>query len=332
MSNNRSGGALRKIGLPAFAAIMAACPALAQDRGQVSIGFARSEAVDSNAARWVVCYSVDFDAKENYVGSIIATTYKNTADNNGNVRWRETLKEKYGLDKSLYGGCNVEESDADAQWRYGEFTKPNLTHPKRIILVDWQMKPAATKIEGKKKDISPGTSDASAASPPPVAPPKYVEVQGPNGTMRLSPEVIARNAAAADDHKRKLEEHAENVARAKAEQDIATAKHAENVAAAAVARREYEQRLATNAAQVAANQAAALEGQKLRSKPGGVNAVYRGFNGPTCEIARRSALFGAGTSKGTKFAEVTQDLSGMPRTCNVQGWWWNTSKTGSSRQ
>ena len=90
--------------------------------------------------------------------------------------------------------------------------------------------------------------------------------------------------------------------------------------------------MAVNAAQVAASEAAQLEYRKAAAKPAGVNAVYRGFTGPTCEIARRSATHGSGTSAGTRFAEVTQDLSGMPKLCVVQGWSWNTSRTGSSRQ
>ena len=68
------------------------------------------------------------------------------------------------------------------------------------------------------------------------------------------------------------------------------------------------------------------------SAPAGVNAVYRGFNGPTCEIARNSAVRGSGTDKGSQFKEVTYVLSEKPRQCIVQGWAWTTSKTGSSRQ
>ncbi|MCY7271804.1 MAG: hypothetical protein LH485_07130, partial [Sphingomonas bacterium] len=159
-------------------------------------------------------------------------------------------------------------------------------------------------------------------------PNKYVEVQGPNGSMRLSPEVAARNKAAADEYRRKMEEHVSM----KADHARKLALHEQSKAAATAQKREHERQLAASAAQDSAHKAALLEHRKAAAKPPGVNAVYRGFNGTTCENARRSALFGSGTSKGTQFAEVTQDLSNMPRSCIVQGWWWNTSRTGSSRQ
>lgn len=175
------------------------------------------------------------------------------------------------------------------------------------------------------KPTSAGRASPNSGS----AAPKYVEVAGTDGTIaRLSPEVAARNKAAADEYRRKMDEHAN----ATANHERKLALHQQSIASAAAEKREHARRLAANAAEVATHQAALLEHRKMAAKPAGVNAVYRGFNGPTCEIARRSALFGSGTSKGTQFAEVTQDLSGMPRTCIVQGWWWNTSRTGSSRQ
>lgn len=175
--------------------------------------------------------------------------------------------------------------------------------------------------------ISFGGTKTKATVERPV-PDKYVEVQGPNGPMRLSPEVAARNQAAAEEYRRKMEEH-EGI---KAEHARKLASHEQSKAAAAAQRREHERQKAAHAAEVAANQAAQLEYRKLAAKPTGVNAVYRGFPGPTCEIARRSAIYGSSTNRGTRFAEVTQDLSRMPQVCIVQGWWWNTSRTGSLRQ
>ena len=42
--------------------------------------------------------------------------------------------------------------------------------------------------------------------------PKYIEVAGPNGIIRLSPEVAARNNAAAEEYRRKMEAHARDKA------------------------------------------------------------------------------------------------------------------------
>lgn len=265
MSKNstfRVAGGINVIFLGAFLLVP---PASAQDDGKVSIGFAESVEVDPDGPRWVVCYSVDFDAKKNYVGSIIATKYRDTADNNGNVRWREKLKAQFNLDKSLYGGCNVEKSAADAQWRYGEFIKFHPSHPKELFLVDWQMKPPAAK--GRSNDAGlPARPGKAVAKPidskPAVESPKYVEVSGPDGIIRLSPEVAERNQAAAEKYRRELEAHERAKADAKAAHDRKLAAHQENGAKAAAAMQAHEQKLAANAAEVAAHKAAMTDYKK----------------------------------------------------------------------
>ena len=195
--------------------------------------------------------------------------------------------------------------------------------------VDWPNPPVASSVAATApNEVSITFSDSARAAVKSGTPSRYVEVDGANGKMRLSPEVIARNRAAENEFQRKSDEHARKMA----EHNRRLAMHEQSIAQAAAEKRAHEQRLAANAAEVAAHQAALLEHRKLAAKPAGVNAVYRGFGGPTCEIARRSAILGSGTSKGTQFVEVTQDLSGMPRHCVVQGWWWNTTRTGSSRQ
>jgi hypothetical protein len=223
--------------------------------------------------------------------------------------------------------CTLLNSEADARAKYAG--RMNAASYAIIKSVAWKPTYAKPAKKVSKADASGKKSpDADAkTSEPAVTASKYVEVRGPGGTMRLSPEVVARNQAAKDDYERKLKEHADALARAKADQAAVEARHAERIAKAEAERREYERKLAANAA----SNAAAQEQYKTSLKPAGVNAVYRGFSGPTCEFARRSALFGAGTSKGTQFVEVAHDLS-MPGHCIVQGWWWNTSKTGSSRQ
>lgn len=195
--------------------------------------------------------------------------------------------------------------------------------------VNWPNPPvASSEAVASPNEVSITFSDSTRAAVNSGVQSRYVEVEGAQGKMRLSPEVIARNRAAEEEYRRKSDEHG----RTMAEHNRKLAKHEQSVAQAAAEKRAHEQRLAANAAEVASHQAALLELRKLAVKPPGVNAVYRGFVGSTCEIARRSAILGSGTSKGTRFAEVTQDLSGMPRTCIVQGWWWSTTRTGSSRQ
>lgn len=106
---------------------------------------------------------------------------------------------------------------------------------------------------------APGREDAEAGALSPTEPtkPKYVEVpDGSGGTIRLSPEVAARNQAAAEEYKRKLQEHAEAVARLEAEKQAMAARRAEILEKAAEEKREYERRPAEHAAEVAAQNAA----------------------------------------------------------------------------
>jgi hypothetical protein len=167
-----------------------------------------------------------------------------------------------------------------------------------------------------------------AATDKPTTP--FIEVTDKDSgkKLNLSPEVAARNKAAAEQYQREREAHA----KAQSEHSRKLAQPAEKTRNAAAAKQEHERQLALNAAQVAANEAAQEDYKKAAAKPAGVNSVYRGFNGPTCEMARISAVRGSGTDKGSQFKEVTYVLSDKPRQCIVQGWSWTTSKTGSSRQ
>ena len=106
------------------------------------------------------------------------------------------------------------------------------------------------------------SSPTKARAAPAAAPSKYVEVAGPDGLIRLSPEVVARNKAAADDYRRKMEEHA----RARAEHERKLALHQQSQAAAAAEQRAYQQQLAMNDAQVAAH-AAALAQHAAATRP-----------------------------------------------------------------
>lgn len=255
--------------------------------------------------------------------------------------WAADFKEhmrKAGVDVQ-YSGCRLWKGGADAVDSANEAKAIKHTDFADLINVSWAPEgtfgdstgrsPHASTI-GREVTAKAGAEGEQVTQPnrEAIASSRYVEVAGPDGPIRLSPEVAARNKAAADEYRRKMVEHAN----ATANHERKLALHQQSIASAAAEKREHERRIAANAAEVAAYQAALLEHRKLSAKPAGVNAVYRGFGGPTCEIARRSAVSGSGTGKGTQFVEVTQDLSGMPRTCVVQGWWWNTSRTGSSRQ
>lgn len=139
---------------------------------------------------------------------------------------------------------------------------------------DWAGTPGdeVTREAASKKTNSAATDAGRAEGGTlTVDAPKYVEVPGPNGTMRLSPAVAARNQAAAEEYSRKMQEHSDAVARAEAAHAESLARQAESVAKAAaaqqefeqrvaVAKREYEQRLADHAVKLAATKTAASSG------------------------------------------------------------------------
>jgi hypothetical protein len=154
----------------------------------------------------------------------------------------------------------------------------------------------------------------------------------PSRPKKSNAQADAEFAAAKAEYARKL---AENAAEYKAAQDAVEQKKAEQRAAAKRVLAEYQQQLEAHEQLVRSQQRQAeaeqLEYRKLAAKPAGVpNAVYRGFAAADCDAARFAATNGAGTSSGTKFTEVT--ASSVPGTCTVQGWWWDTSRTGASRQ
>lgn len=121
--------------------------------------------------------------------------------------------------------------------------------------------PSSSLVRRESRPIEKVSSAKSAAANLIPTSPKYVEVAGPNGTIRLSPEVAARNQAAADDYRRKMDEHA----RARAEHERKLALHQQSIAAAAAEKHTYEQKLALNEAQVVAH-GAALEQHKAATK------------------------------------------------------------------
>ena len=129
---------------------------------------------------------------------------------------------------------------------------------------DWTTTPVPTEKLATKRSTAKPTSKPTLASPKvapsEVAPPKYIEVPGPNGeTIRLSPEVAARNKAAADEYRRKLDEHARAKAEAKAEHDRRLALHQQSIATAASAKEQHDREVAAAAERVAAHRLALVE-------------------------------------------------------------------------
>jgi hypothetical protein len=121
----------------------------------------------------------------------------------------------------------------------------------------------ATRKSPPRSESSPEMGSTINQTPRPLkaapAPSKYVEVTGPDGaTIRLSPEVAARNQAAAEAYRREMEAHA----RAKAEHDRKLTEHQDNAAKAAAAMQAHGAKLAANAAEVAAHKAAMDDYQK----------------------------------------------------------------------
>lgn len=176
------------------------------------------------------------------VGASYATCYNHLEDASGATYYRSEALEK-GLGQHI-----------ESAWAGG--------------------RPAAPSARAERKpDTSAGgiqitgpSSNSPPSAPAPAAP-KYVELAGPDGKIvRLSPEVVARNQAAAQEYQRKIQEY-ERKTRER-EEAIAQAKRdaAQKVANAAAEMGVYEQKLAVNEAQVAAH-SAALEQHKAATRP-----------------------------------------------------------------
>lgn len=118
----------------------------------------------------------------------------------------------------------------------------------------WETTPVPTESRATKKNAAGQSPAAPSAKPEPS---NYVEVPGPDGVMRLSPEVIARNKAAAEDHQRKLAEYSDAVAKAKAVNERNAELHAQSVAKAAAEREEHERKMVAYAAEIEAQKVAA---------------------------------------------------------------------------
>ena len=120
------------------------------------------------------------------------------------------------------------------------------------------VKRAAVSSKSKSTPPAKATPTRPVTAKPTPAPSKYVEVAGPDGPIRLSPEVAARNQAKADEYRRKMEEHV----RAKAEHDQRLAQHRQNAATATSAEEQYQREVAAAAERVAAHRVAMADHAK----------------------------------------------------------------------
>jgi hypothetical protein len=143
--------------------------------------------------------------------------------------------------------------------------------------------------------------------------------------------VEERNRQAQAKYEAELAEQKRKVAEYEQAQRDIEAKKAEQRAAADRVLAEHQRRMNVHAQEVRMAGAASLDYKKTLAKPANApSAVYRGFTGNDCALARLSALKGAGTDSGTQFKEVESEM--VSGHCVVRGWWWSTSKSGSSRQ
>lgn len=142
-------------------------------------------------------------------------------------------------------------TDTDTGWT-GSFAAAGVAKPTLLTSRGTNASQLTTASRQPEPPAKP------APSKPTTAPSKYVEVAGPNGPIRLSPEVAARNQAAADDYRRKMDEHA----RVMAAHDQTLAQHRQNAATAASAKEQHDREVAAAAERVAAHRLALAEHAK----------------------------------------------------------------------
>jgi len=190
-----------------------------------------------------------------------------------------------------------------------------------VAVSDWSGNPSGGALEAE--------AGADAETPSPRRSEESVSSSSPTRHKMTNAEADAKYEAEMAEYSKKLAEQKKQVEDFKRAEDEVARKKQEQKLAAERAAADYQHQLEGHAQTVRNQQ---LEYQKQVTKPAGApNAVYRGFWGPDCETARKSATLGAGTSAGTMFKEVINEPA-PGRGCTVQGWWWNTGKGTASRQ
>jgi len=195
-------------------------PALAMDE---LIIVADSRDIPSDEPRWVVCMRWDRANDYKYVSNIRRSTYGETQ---GQLTWGDFVANNYPVSDNLYGGCNVEESEKDANWRYNLFREIDPNFPKTLVEVNWTgpiTQPAKEDVKSRKKpqeNERQVAADTKPSGPTPaeIAAEKHRAVEERN---RLAQEKYEAELAA---QKRKVEEYEraqEEVVRKKAEQQAA---------------------------------------------------------------------------------------------------------------
>ena len=184
---------------------------------------------------------------------------------------------------------------------------------------DWSGRPsanAAVEAEPERQADKPSPRKAQEAG----------SDNTPSRHKMTNAEADAKFAADKAEYEKKLAEQQRQVDDFKRAQDEVARKKQEQKLAAERAAADYQRQLEAHAQTIRNQQ---LEYQKEVARPAGVaNAVYRGFWGPDCDTARKSATLGAGTSTTTRFKEVTARTE--TNGCTVQGWWWNVAGGGTA--
>src|SRR6476620_4996017 len=116
----------------AVVGFLAASPAVADEL----IISGQMDEVHPDDPRWIVCYKWDQNTDFVYVSGIHRGTVKEFEG--GDNGWQDFVVRKYHPTEKLYGGCNLEKSEEDANWRRGVFLEEQPNFPKTFVEVsDW---------------------------------------------------------------------------------------------------------------------------------------------------------------------------------------------------
>lgn len=151
--------------------------------------------------------------------------------------FKSYLTGRYGF--KTYANCPAF-PDADQAIKHFEYVQSYALKSKaRVSIERWAPAGASSaKVTAPSPKARPQSATAAPTAPY-AAQQKFVEVDGPNGKIRLSPEVAARNQAAAEEYRRKMEAHA----RDKADHDRKMADYQESIARAGRTLRDHEVQL-----------------------------------------------------------------------------------------
>ncbi|MCW3798030.1 hypothetical protein OMW55_09465 [Sphingomonas sp. BN140010] len=190
--------------------------------------------------RWLTCYLWVHGTPDTYVAGIYPTTVEKERDGSDHG-WREYVRKKSGASNDeLVGGCIVEPTLEDANWRNAEYRKPDPNHSKRIIDESgWRPQYGSTRDETGDRDA--GKADGAPSSAAQAAADARAAREADYQRKVADYERLTNERARAQaEFERVNAENAQRQERQRAHAEAALQQHAREMAAAEQQQRQFQ--------------------------------------------------------------------------------------------